>query len=203
MITIDYYHLTSINAKISSKRDSRNVYICSMETTPITPLSVANYFIQKSIDEGKLITSMKLVKLVYIAHGWHLGLFKKPLLPESAQAWTYGPVIPTIYHKFKHYGNTSITELESGPLHDNKFSIGYPTVNDDNLKLFLNQIWESYKGFSAIELSSMTHKEGTPWFITWHNNGGKSNSTIPIPNDLIESHYQSKATSVDPIPNHE
>ena len=172
-----------------------------MDSTPVSPLSVANYFVQKSIDEGKLITPMKLVKLVYIAHGWYLGLFRKPLLPESAQAWKYGPVIPSVYHTFKYYGNENITGLESGQTDGRNFNIGYPTVTDTDIKLFLNQIWESYKKFNAIELSSMTHKEGTPWYITWHNNGGKDNLSIPIPNDLIEAHYQSKATSVDTVLN--
>jgi len=61
-----------------------------------TPLAVANYFIKKSQDDGIAVTPMQLVKLVYIAHGWHLGLHHSQLLTESIQAWKYGPVIPSV-----------------------------------------------------------------------------------------------------------
>ena len=77
-----------------------------------TALEIANYFIEKSLDSGVDLTPMKLNKLVYIAHGWYLGLSDRPLIGEAAQAWKYGPVIPSIYHRFKAYGGAQITSLE-------------------------------------------------------------------------------------------
>jgi len=46
-------------------------------------LAVANYLIGKAHSEGDRITVMKLLKLVYIAHGWSLGLTGKPLIGEE------------------------------------------------------------------------------------------------------------------------
>jgi len=71
-------------------------------------LAVANYFIKKGIDTKKSVSPMKLQKLVYFAHGWRLALYNSPLIDEAIQAWQYGPVIPGIYHEFKHYGNRDI-----------------------------------------------------------------------------------------------
>ena len=122
------------------------------------PIDIANYFLKKYGNESK-ITPMKLVKLVYIAHGWYLGISDKALIDENPEAWKYGPVIPRVYHHFKDYGREAITINN------------FPNNPDDNLpeqiKTFLDKIWEVYGKFSAIQLSAKTHEIGTPWYITW------------------------------------
>jgi len=52
-------------------------------------IAVANHFIQEHPGE---ITHLKLQKLVYISHGWHLGIFRKEELVEDelAEAWKHG-----------------------------------------------------------------------------------------------------------------
>ena len=55
------------------------------------PLTISNYFIQKLHETGSPVTAMKLIKLVYIAHGWHLALENgKSLISEAVMAWKYG-----------------------------------------------------------------------------------------------------------------
>ena len=52
---------------------------------------------------------MKLIKLVYIAHGWHLALENgKSLISEAVMAWKYGHVINSLYQKLKRYGSQDI-----------------------------------------------------------------------------------------------
>ena len=50
-------------------------------------LVVSNFFINKSIEEGVELTPMKLLKLVYITHGWFLGYNDRPLIQEPLEAW--------------------------------------------------------------------------------------------------------------------
>lgn len=159
--------------------------------------SVANYFIQRSFDEGVPLTPMKLLKLVYIAHGWHLGYFDKPLINDAVQAWQYGPVIPDLYRKIKRYGRMAI----DAPVE------GYGVVGDGNLQNtppddqtidLLESIWKSYSRFDGIELSSMTHQRGTPWDKAWHESRGSQYQGAIISNDLIKSHYQSKIKQNQP-----
>jgi uncharacterized phage-associated protein len=156
-----------------------------------SPLAVANYFIQKSFDTGKELTPMKLVKLVYIAHGWHLALTDEPLINEAIQAWKYGPVINSVYHRFKKYGNTQITQTESEYISN---QVVMPCVHDV-LKTFLNKIWEVYGHYNGVQLSSLTHQPNTPWYQVWHQSAGKKNQFVIIPNDLIKLHYKEKSNA--------
>ena len=79
----------------------------------IPTVSVANYFIGKGIESGIEVTPMKLIKLVYVAHGWYLGNYQKPLIGEASEAWKYGPTIPSLYHSFKQLGNQKITKQKA------------------------------------------------------------------------------------------
>lgn len=118
---------------------------------------------------------MKLIKLVYIAHGWYLGVFGKPLINEAPEAWKYGPVIPSLYHSFKSYRDSIITYKPAEPILANE------------VKQFLDRIWEVYGGFTGVELSAMTHQPGSPWSKIW--DAAKSIKNIEIPDNLIKRYY--------------
>ncbi|MBC8082638.1 MAG: SocA family protein [Hymenobacter sp.] len=156
-------------------------------------VAVANYFVRKSLDSGIPVTPMKLVKLVYVAHGWYLGLTGEPLIAEGVQAWKYGPVVPTVYANFKVHGGNPIT-APAGMLSENGQSIYY-SINSPELVAFLDKIWDEYKDYSAVELSALTHQEQTPWFDAWHIKGGKDNRAVPIANAAIQSYYQVLASA--------
>ena len=154
-------------------------------------LIIANYFIKKSLDSGVEVTPMKALKLVYLAHGWYLGLIGQPLISEGVEAWQYGPVVPSVYDRFKGYGGKQITELCPVPVPGPK--IRYYDISDPQLTEFLDKIWDVYKGFSGVELSASTHQEGTPWYKTWYGDGGSRRRNATIPNDLIKDHYKKLA----------
>jgi uncharacterized phage-associated protein len=81
----------------------------------LTVFDIADYFISKNHlnynDEVKYdyITNMKLQKLVYYAQGVYTGIVETPLFKETIEAWTYGPISPDLYHKFKIFENKPIT----------------------------------------------------------------------------------------------
>ena len=56
-------------------------------------LAIANYYIDKANVEDTPLDHLRLQKLVYLAHGWHLAIHGRPLIEESVEAWKYGPVI--------------------------------------------------------------------------------------------------------------
>lgn len=129
------------------------------------PAHIANYFLWLAEQENiKDVTPMKLIKLVYFGYAWFAAVFDKKLFTEKVEAWKYGPVVPSIYHEFKRFGNSPIdlysinSSLETGEL-------TYPVIEkDDNETIkVLSAVWEVYKSKSGKELSKITHQNGSPW----------------------------------------
>jgi uncharacterized phage-associated protein len=152
--------------------------------TGYSPFKVARFFIEKAAQTGQKLTPMKLIKLVYIAHGWHLALRKSPLISEKVQAWKYGPVIESLYHGFKHLGNSNIEKGEAICLPQNDM--------DSETNALLEKVWAKYGGLAGTHLSALTHLGNTPWDIVWNQQGGKEQKCAEIPDTLIQEFYQKK-----------
>lgn len=148
--------------------------------------AIANYFLQKAAESGIKLTPMKLLKLVYIAHGWHLGLTGKPLIQEEVQAWKYGPVIESLYHALKQYGNRPIPDSQPFCA-----TLKHP----EDVIPILEKVWRAYSRYSGAQLSTATHREGTPWKQTVDQSGGVIEHGMVIPDELIEGYYRSKIES--------
>jgi len=156
-----------------------------MQTQPT--LAVANYLIGKAQSEGRPITPMQLIKLIYIAHGWTLGLYNQPLIGEQVEAWTYGPVIPSAYHDFKHYGRDPITQQKAVMSAQGEWFI--PTVSHPLAAQILDKVWAAYRHLDGIQLSSITHQPGTPWYKQWHDNFGRFKDfcdNVLLPSDIAD-----------------
>ena len=136
--------------------------------------AVANFFINKAKSEDDSITLMKLSKLVYIAHGWSLALLGEPLIKESIEAWKFGPVIESLYHEFKRFGNRPIDLLA---VEDE--------IQDKHILKLLNKIWDGYKEYSAYELSNWTHITNSPWDQVY--SPGERNKVID--NGIIKDYF--------------
>ena len=166
--------------------------------------AVANYFLDLAKKDGVEITPLKIQKLVYIAHGYYLAFTARDNPPngrplvndEFAEAWQYGPVFPSLYHHFKHFGRDPITvfaeDIEflyddgSGKL-DTKVTTPKIDQNDEFSCALLNKIWEVYGEYTGLQLSDITHREGTPWDKTWKRREGFRNAHIP--NKAISEYY--------------
>lgn len=150
---------------------------------PQSSLSISRLFLENAKrDNVRDVTPMKMVKLVYIAHGWVLCFKKKPLLFERIQAWKFGPVVPNVYHEFKRFGSEPIPLVQAGFLPE-------PHISDTEVNDVLSGVWGGYKGFSGGQLSTMTHQPETPWYVTWYDRGGSEGRGVIIDNELIREHY--------------
>jgi uncharacterized phage-associated protein len=149
-----------------------------MEATVHSSAAVANRFLELARQQGKPLTPMQLLKLVYIAHGWMLGLYGRPLIKDDVEAWQYGPVIPKLYRQTRQYKGSPVTEVLSQPFGEKPLD----EAEDD----VIQQVFNVYGGRTAMQLSRMTHAAGTPWDLTYEPGGFGD----VIPNDLIEEHYR-------------
>jgi uncharacterized phage-associated protein len=161
---------------------------------PFDAAAVANHFLDK-----EALDHMKLQKLAYIAHGWHLAIVDSPLFYNRVEAWKYGPVIPDLYHSLKLWGRKPITERL---VHTDPSSCALVPWDFDKSKeaeqarLIADRVWEVYKGFSPLELSAMTHEKGTPWEQVRSNCPSEAleHGHLVIPPNLIRDHYRKIAT---------
>ena len=155
--------------------------------------AIANAMLKIAAEHGAPVTPLKLQKLVYIAHGWSLGLTDQPLVEdELPEAWQYGPVFPSLYQEFKDFGKAAITRSASSlDFSDNGgFDLVEPKVREDDVNTWnlLRKIWDVYGKFGGVGLSDLTHREGTPWQQVYSRSGGIKNADIP--NSVISAHYR-------------
>lgn len=157
-------------------------------------LAVANWFLKR----GKF-DPVKLQKLAFFAHGWRLALRDRPLINEEVEAWKYGPVFPTLYHKLKKYGSSPI----GGPVSRHSIdettgeiveSIPIVRSGDTDTQRLLEKILEVYGHLPATRLSSMTHHPDSPWTKVWNEEGHKMLST-DIPREAIQKYFKDQLGS--------
>ena len=155
-------------------------------------IALANYFVDLAKENNEEIKQLGLMKRVYITHGFCLAVLNKSAINprfDNVEAWKLGPVIPSVYHSFKHHKNERITE-KSVFVKEIKNDDGYefitPKLQDEGVKKIADFVWERYKGFSDTAIVELTHRKGTPWDFCYEE--GKNN-TIP---DLVTRAYYNK-----------
>jgi len=151
-----------------------------MQENTLNPIVVSDYILWKRREIET--TNLDVIKLTYLCHGWYLGIYDTPLISEPVEAWPYGPVIRSVYFRYKSFADNPIVMTVQN--NSGSFSPRQQTLIDETLK--------NYKDFKTWELSAITHEPGTPWYQIRMSNSAEvmySRSTI-IPNDLIKDHYK-------------
>lgn len=152
----------------------------------------------EGIDVAKYIlskipcTQLKLQKLVYLCYAEYLYDTDKSLFIDKIYAFKYGPVVQTVYKRYKKYGYEPI-EKETQNI-DNKNIGEMPAksrilfAEDGTRKIIsIDRTLEKYGDLSATELVNITHKKETPWSKT------KENSSFPytqITDRIIKEYHK-------------
>ena len=141
--------------------------------------AVANYMLKRAAANGRTLTVMHLLKLVYVAHGWWMGLTGRPLIRDQVEAWQLGPVIPRVYDEFR----PGTLEIPCLIMH----SSGKPYVNDFSVseREIMDMVYDKYSPLSAHALSDLTHEEGAPW-----DQVKDKGDFAVIPNKIIGDYYR-------------
>ena len=146
---------------------------------PLDANVVANTFISYGQRDMFSIEPMKLQKLLYLAHGWHLVFLKEALVSQGIEAWKYGPVIPEVYREFKEFKGNPITRL--API---EAAFLQPSETQNAL---LENVWRTYRDKTGIYLSMLTHERGSAWEMT-RRDCSEWYSPV-IPNELIREEF--------------
>ena len=131
--------------------------------SPADLCRVANFMIGRAKSRKASLTHLKLQKLVYIAYGIGLAVGRR-LFQDRVEAWSWGPVIPSLYHEFKRYGASEIDDWSIYYSYE-KRKWDFPTIPDEDREalLILNMTWDFYGRLSGSQLTRLTHQRGTPW----------------------------------------
>lgn len=160
--------------------------------------AIANYFLELANVDGVPVSSMKLNKLLFFAHGWHLAIAGEPLLDEDIEAWKYGPTVSSIYHEFKEFGNLPITTFARNSKRGGQADADFPLVPEgpehELVRQVVRKVWETYHSYTGMQLSSITHQDGTPWSTVVKRHSGSLPYHAGINNDLIKEYFVHLAT---------
>jgi uncharacterized phage-associated protein len=172
---------------------------------PTSAAAAANYFLSKGREDSGSppIDQMKLQKLLFYAHAWHLAIVGPPLFADDFEAWPWGPVVRDIYFQTRNYGKAPVTGNITR-IKLNKTAGGHtlqgatfeiPTVANKETREFLDEIWDAHKGYTGIQLSNATHEPGEPWTIVSDTYNGNLDHKPTIPNDLIAEVFKEKLSA--------
>jgi uncharacterized phage-associated protein len=159
--------------------------------------AVANCFLDLAGELRANVDPLKMQKLVYFAHGWHLALRDSELIRESVEAWPHGPVIAVLYHEFKRWGNAPIRKHATA-VDSTGRTLVVPTLdaeciweaNADEAKAIIRRVWDVYGKYSGLQLSAMTHQAGTPWAATRAKHPNKRD--VDIPDEDIQAFFKAR-----------
>lgn len=138
------------------------------------------------------ISNLKLNKILFYVHAYHLVRQSQPLIKNHFEAWEHGPVVRVVYHEFKKFGSKPITSLarhvdyESG----REEIISFSEI-DASTRDFVLSIGRHYMRFTASQLRDMTHQNDSPWSRVYSADSESRGLRDRIPNELIEAHFAS------------
>ncbi|MBO4334247.1 MAG: DUF4065 domain-containing protein [Desulfovibrio sp.] len=116
-----------------------------------TVFNVSDYFLAELTPEND-ITNLKLQKLCAYAQAMSLALLGESLFVEDLEAWTHGPVIPSLYRRYEQFGRR--------PLPSSGLSEAYARKFFEDKQKFVLELAKSYYGqFSAWELRQRSHRD--------------------------------------------
>lgn len=145
-------------------------------------IEVADRLLAFAKQNGHSFTPMQVLKLVFLCHGWMLGLYGRPLVKDQIQAWRYGPVIPNLYHAVKDYRSAPIAR----PI--GQRAKKFNAQEDDVIR----QVYEVYGRYDGPTLSNITHTHGSPWDQVF-----SPNRNMLIKDEIIGAYYERLAREAD------
>lgn len=150
---------------------------------PIQPLTAARRICERG---NWQVSNLALQKLLYIAHMVHMGRHGERLVNASFEAWDYGPVEPSVYHKVKVFGDRPVQNIfYSAPA-----AVASPEIET------IDEACSHLLAKSPGELVAMTHWDKG----AWAKNYRPGVLGIVIPDQDIVEEFFARTTRARHIP---
>lgn len=157
----------------------QNLRGIDMNHPPVSALRMASELVRRRHARGQVTTNLELQKLAYFCHGWHLALLGTPLVNEEFEAWRFGPVLPSIYHKFKVFSSNPI------PIEHPLVQWELPLDQNTESSQLIDRVLEVYGNASGFDLVNMSHTSDGPWARAW----GPSSFSSTIDDESIRQYF--------------
>jgi len=159
--------------------------------------NVCSYFINRGIHEKKFVGNIAIQKMLYFAQGFYLAENSKSVLfADKIYAWQYGPVVKSVYHELKVFGNNYITDLSQEANYVNVHLFDEKELSPTSVD-FLKGIWDALKDYQPFKLVEMTHAKGSPWYSIYETHNGDIPQNMEIPIDDMYEYFSRKLVTAD------
>lgn len=99
------------------------------------------------------LSNLQLQKILYMADMNFVGQGNSRLVDEDFEAWDYGPVLPSLYHKCKAFGSKPVPDVFWG---------AQDIAGTDEARI-LQLAWSKLKSASPGQLVNATHSNLGAW----------------------------------------
>lgn len=152
---------------------------------------IVNYLIDNFDPQTHCLTNLKMQKSLFLMHAIYLCRKQRPLIRNHFETWEYGPVISSVYHDLKIYGNGTIRDrvkyYDYAKMKDEYVS--YQGISEEDRE-YINTISLTILNYDISYLMKETHKSGGPWDKTVKIKGRDRSHRIP--NEAIIEHYMNE-----------
>lgn len=124
---------------------------------------------------GGQINMTQIMKLMYILYGFMLVSKRCRITKEQPKAWPYGPAFPRV-QKHVHL---------SDPITDREYKVLEKTQPE--LIQTMKTVYDNFGKYSAYQLSSWSHENGSPWSKAMIRSGGAWNE--PLSDEDIYNYF--------------
>lgn len=151
----------------------------------LTGLDVARYILSKV-----KCTHLKLEKLVYLCFADYLCKYDKELYKDEIYAYKYGPVVDSVYERYKGSGYNEIEQddidIDTTGIKEMPSRSRILFAEDGIEKInSIDDTLEKYGNFSANQLVHLTHKDLIPWDMA----GRGTQQYVVIDNEIIKKFH--------------
>ena len=150
-------------------------------------LNVARYIINFSNKKSYGISNLRLQKLLYFVQAYYLSRPDStgPCFDEEIVAWDFGPVVPTVYHEYKCFGNSNIPEVNTflsfDP--DKIWSVHRSPFDENSIpqgdRTIISSVIDRFANYSTTSLETITHNQ-KPWKDAYIKKGNRTISKEAI-----------------------
>lgn len=162
----------------------------SAVSPPYSAKALANTILDWADRRGVGVTPLKIQKLLYFMHADYLVKTGHPLVKEIFEAWSYGPVIPSVYEQFKSFSRQKITSRASIFDPRTRQTISPQLVLAEAVERELEEIFVIYIDVDAGLLSGISHRVDGPWDQALKRFADHQNINRSIPNELIKTAHR-------------